>query len=42
MMHSDFLIKHLTSFEDDTEIRFLNFLMQSICNQPEEILLLSF
>ena len=35
-MHSDSLIKNLTSFEDDREIRLLNFLMQSICTQPED------
>ena len=30
-MHSNSLIKNLTSFEDDAEIRLLNFLMWSIC-----------
>ena len=29
--HSKSLIKNLTPFEDDAEIRLLNFLMQSIC-----------
>ena len=33
--HSNSLIKNLNPFEDDTEIRLLNFLMQSICKQPE-------
>ena len=35
-VHSDFLIKNVTSFEDDTELRFLNFLMHSICKQSED------
>ena len=35
-MHTNSLIKNLTTFEDDTEIRLLNFIMQSICTQPEE------
>ena len=35
-MHSNSLIKNLTPFEDDAEIRLLNFLMQSICTQPED------
>ena len=34
--HSNSLIKNLNPFEDDTEIRLLNFLMQSICTQPED------
>ena len=34
--HSNSLIKNLTPFEDDAEIRFLNFLMYSIYTQPEE------
>ena len=34
--HSNSLIKNLTPFEDDAEIRLLNFLMQSICKQPED------
>ena len=33
--HSNSLIKNLTPFEDDVEIRLLNVLMQSICKQPE-------
>ena len=35
-VHSNSLIKNLTPFEDDAEIRLLNFLMQSICKQPED------
>ena len=35
-VHSDSLIKNLTPFEDSAEIRLLNFLMQSICKQPED------
>ena len=35
-MHSNSLIKNLTAFEDDAEIRLLYFLMQSICTQPED------
>ena len=35
-VHSNSLIKNLTPFEDDAEIRLLNFLMQSIFKQPEE------
>ena len=35
-VHSNSLIKNLTPFEDDTEICWLNFLMQSICKQPED------
>ena len=35
--HSNSLIKNLTPFEDDAEIRLFNFLMQSICKQPEDI-----
>ena len=31
--HSNFFIKNLTPFEDDTEIRLLNVL---ICKQPED------
>ena len=34
--HSNLLIKNLTPFEDDAEIRLLNVLMQSICKQPED------
>ena len=34
--HSNSLIKNLTLFEDDAEIRLLNILMQSICKQPED------
>ena len=34
--HSNSLIKNLTPFEDDAEIRLLNILMQSICKQPED------
>ena len=34
--HSNSLIKNLTPFEDDAEIHLLNFLMQSICKQPED------
>ena len=34
--HSNSLIKNLTPFEDDAEIRLLNVLMQSICKQPED------
>ena len=33
---SNTLIKNLTPFKDDAEIRLLNFLMQSICTQPED------
>ena len=36
-VHSKSLIKNLTLFEDDAEIRVLNFLMQSTCEQPENI-----
>ena len=35
-VHSNSLIKILSSFEDDTEIRLLIFFMQSICKQPED------
>ena len=35
-LHSNSLIKNLTPFEDDAEIHLLNFLMQSICKQPED------
>ena len=35
-VHSNSLIKILTSFEDDTEIRLLIFQRQSICKQPED------
>ena len=35
-VHSNSLIKNLTPFEDDAEIRLLNFLMWSICQQPED------
>ena len=34
--HSNFLIKNVTSFEDDAEICLLNVLIQSICKQPED------
>ena len=34
--HSNSLIKNVTPFEDDAEIRLLNVLMQSICKQPED------
>ena len=34
--HSNSLIKNLTPFENDAEIRLLNFLMQSLCKQPED------
>ena len=33
--HSKSLIKNLAPFEDDPEIRLLNFLMYSICKLPE-------
>ena len=33
---SNSLIKNLTPFEDDAEIRLLNFLMQFICKEPED------
>ena len=32
--HSNSSIKNLTPFEDDAEIRLLNFRIQSICKQP--------
>ena len=35
-VHSNSLIKILSSFEDDTEIRLLIFQRQSICKQPED------
>ena len=35
-VHSDSLTKNLTPFEDDAEIRWLNFLMQSIWKQSED------
>ena len=35
-VHSNSLIKNSTPFEDDAEILLLNFLMQSICKQPED------
>ena len=34
--HSNSLIKNLTPFEDDTEIRLLNVLMEPICKIPED------
>ena len=34
-VHSNSLIKNLTLFEDDAEIRLLNFLMQSIYKQKQ-------
>ena len=34
--HSNSLIKKLIPFEDDAEISLLNFLIQSICKQPED------
>ena len=39
-MHSNYLIKNLTPFEDEVEIPLLNFLMQSICTQPEDTFIL--
>ena len=36
MVHINSLIKNLTPFEDDAEIRWLNFLMQSIWKQSED------
>ena len=35
-VHSNSLIKNLIPFEDDAEICLLNFLMWSICKQPED------
>ena len=35
-VHSSSLIKNLTPLEDDAKIRLLNFLIQSICKQPED------
>ena len=35
-VHSNSLIKSVTPFEDDPEIRLLNFLKQSICKKPED------
>ena len=35
-VYSNSLIKDLKPFEDDPEIRSLNFLMLSICKQPED------
>ena len=35
-VHSNSLIKNLTPFEVDTEIRLLSFLRQSICKQLED------
>ena len=35
-MHRNSLFKNLTPFEDEAEIRLLNFLMQSVCTQPED------
>ena len=35
-MHSNSLIKNLTRFEDDAEIRLVNFPMLPICTQPED------
>ena len=34
--HSNPLIKNLSPFEGEAETRLLNFLMQSICKQPED------
>ena len=34
-VHSDSLIKSLNPFEDYPKIPLLNFLMESICKQPE-------
>ena len=34
--HGKSLIKNLTPFKDDKEICLLNFLMQSLCKQPED------
>ena len=39
-MHSNSLIKNVTTFEDDAEIRLLSFLMQSLCTQPEDAFVL--
>ena len=36
MVHINSLIKNLTPFEDDAEIRWVNFLMHSICKEPAE------
>ena len=38
-VHSNSLIKNLTLFKSDTEIRSFNFLMQSIFKQPEQKIL---
>ena len=35
-VHGNSLIKNLIPFEDDAEICLLNFLMWSICKQPED------
>ena len=35
-VHSNSLIKNFTPFVDDAEICLLNFLIQSICKQPED------
>ena len=35
-MHSNTLIKNLTPFGDDAEIRLLKFVIQSICTQPQD------
>ena len=40
-MHSNSLIKNLTPFEDDSEIRLLKFLMQSIFKQPEDAFIMA-
>ena len=34
--HSNSLVKNLTPFEDEAEIRLLSVLMWSICKQPED------
>ena len=36
LVRSNSLIKNLTPFEDDAEIRLLSFLMQFICKEPED------
>ena len=36
LVRSNSLIKNLTPFEDDAEIRLLNYLMQFICKEPED------
>ena len=36
LVRSNSLIENLTPFEDDAEIRLLNYLMQFICKEPED------